>query len=381
MTKRRFRLLANIPIALGLTIPLAPAQQWTFLTDELPYARLGHSAVYNTGTNQMIVFGGNPYLPSGTLNDVWLLNNANGAAGTPSWVLEIPSGSVGAPPPRDGHVAVYDSANDRMIVFGGCLSGCAPVANDTWVLINATGAGGTPTWQQLSPAGALPAQRTWPAAVYDQINNRMIIFAGQNGSGDAGATLADVWVLANANGLGGTPVWTQLSPAGGPPSGQYAPTAVYDQAHNVMTVFGGDAQVTGKSTNAVWTLSNANGTGGTAVWTRILPNGAAGSPPPRLFHTATYDPGSNRMTIYAGQDNGFDLGDVWVLQNANGMGGPATWVKLAVTASARRVPTIRDTHTAVYDPGTNRMIVFGGGLNTVDGLSFATWVLTNANGL
>jgi hypothetical protein len=369
-------------MALGLTIPLALAQQWIYLTDEVPYARENHSAVYNSGTNQMIVFGGNLYTPAGNQNDVWLMNNANGATGTPSWIAEIPNGSPGAPAPRHSHIAVYDGVNDRMIVFGGCLEGCLPVANDTWVLINATGAGGTPTWQQLSPTGGPPAARALPTAVYDQVNNRMTIFAGQNGGG-SGGYYSDAWVLTNANGLGGAPAWTQLSPVGGPPLGLYGASAVYDQANNVMTVFGGLGPAQAQPTNAVWTLSNANGLGGSPVWKRIVANGASGSPARRAFHTATYDPGSNRMTIYAGQNStlGMDFGDVWVLENANGMGGAAAWVKLTVTASARLTPTSRDSHTAVYDPGTNRMIVFGGGLNLVDGISFGTWALTDANGL
>ena len=382
MTKRSFSLLVCLPMAMGLGVPLALAQQWTFLTDQAPYARSGHSAVYNPEANQMIVFGGG-FSPPGTTNDVWLMSNANAATGTPAWTLEIPNGSAGAPSPRYGHTAVYDSVNDRMIVFGGCLGGCLPVANDTWVLVNATGAGGTPTWQQLSPTGGPPAARTWPAAVYDQANNRMIVFAGQNGSGSGGATYGDVWVLSNANGLGGTPGWTRLSPTGGPPSGQYAASAVYDQVHNIMTVFGGGARGTGQPTSAVWTLSNANGLGGAPVWTELTANGAPGSPGRRIWQTATYDSASNRMTIYGGQGVLVAFGDVWALQNANGTGGAATWAKLTVVASARITPTERSVHTAVYDAGTNRMIVFGGQLNGggVDGLSWATWVLTDANGL
>jgi hypothetical protein len=34
--------------------------------------------------------------------------------------------------------------------------------------------------------------------------------------------------------------------------------------------------------NAVWTLSHANGLGGTPQWTNIVANGAAGSPPLRF---------------------------------------------------------------------------------------------------
>ena len=40
--------------------------------------------------------------------------------------------------------------------------------------------------------------------------NWMMIFGGCGGC-------TDPWVLANANGLGGTPTWTQLSPSDGPP--------------------------------------------------------------------------------------------------------------------------------------------------------------------
>lgn len=87
------------------------------------------------------------------------------------------------------------------------------------------------------------------------------------------------------------------------------------------------------------------------------------------------------MTIYAGTNSTSNFNDVWVLSNANGMGGSGTWLKLTVTPSARLTPSARVQHTAVYDPGSNRMMVFGGELNNGDGLSYATWVLTNANGL
>ena len=40
-----------------------------------------------------------------------------------------------------------------------------------------------------------------------------------------------------------------------------------DVANNRMTVFGGAAQGSGIATNAVWVLSNANGLGGTPAWT------------------------------------------------------------------------------------------------------------------
>jgi hypothetical protein len=61
---------------------------------------------------------------------------------------------------------------------------------------------------------------------------------------------------------------------------------VYDSSNNIMSVFGGENATVSADTNGVWTLSNANGLGGTPQWTNIVPDGAAGSPPQRLGHSA-----------------------------------------------------------------------------------------------
>ena len=101
--------------------------------------------------------------------------------------------------------------------------------------------------------------------MYDQANNRMIVFAGDNNS----VTFPDVWVLEHANGLSGTPVWTQLSPTRRPPAGQSGVTAGYDTVNNLMIVFDGASFELPKvrPTNAVWTLSHANALGGAPQWT------------------------------------------------------------------------------------------------------------------
>src|SRR2546427_3770946 len=65
-----------------------------------------------------------------------------------------------------------------------------------------------PSWTQLSPTGALPGIRGGAAATYDPATNAMTVFGGTHGTN--GAQLNDVWVLKHANGLGGTPSWTQL---------------------------------------------------------------------------------------------------------------------------------------------------------------------------
>src|SRR5256885_14573931 len=75
-----------------------------------------------------------------------------------------------------------------------------------------------------------------------------------------GASYNDVWVLSNANGLGGTPGWTNTVAQGaaGSPLGRVQPAAVYDASGKRMILFGGDIFTT--YYNDVWVLSNANAT-------------------------------------------------------------------------------------------------------------------------
>ena len=110
--------------------------------------------------------------------------------------------------------------------------------------------------------------------------------------------------------------------------------------------------------NAVWTLSNANGMGGTPVWQKLV--SAELAPSPRIGHRAFYDPSTNRMTVFAGSPGNYPeittFNDTWVLSNANGKSGLPAWTKLAptFTSPARGLPGGRVDHTVVYDSTTNR---------------------------
>jgi hypothetical protein len=328
----------------------------------------------------MIVFGG--LTDSIPHNDVLALTNANGMGGAAQWITLIPDGAVGSPPARVGHSAVLDSANNRLIVFGGCVTACF---NDVWVLLDANGVGGAPTWQQLFPSGTAPSPRLYHTAVYDPTNNRIIIFAGLSVGGNG--SLPDVWVLSNANGLGGTPTWTQLSPVGGPPLGQIGHTSIYDSSHNIMMVFGGLIDGETKSTNAAWTLSHANGLGGQPTWRNLVADEVPGSPAKRSFHTAVYDPTTNRMIVFAGSPGTLAtqfagaLNDTWVLTSANGTGGAPHWTKLSPKAGLPEgiLPAARANHTAFFDPVNNVMTIYGG--VTFEAFFNSAWILTHANGL
>jgi hypothetical protein len=345
----------------GLTFSiLAPTGQiWTQLmpAGDPPSAREAQSAVFDAAAQQMIIFGG--FNGTTETNDTWSLSTS----ANPQWT-NVETG--GTPPPaRDGHSAVYDSTNSIMTIFGGATSdGCA---SDVWSLSNADGVNGTPGWTQLTPAGTPPSARALHNAVYDPASNNMIVFGGADCPGET--FYNDVWILSHANGLGGTPAWTQLSPTGTPPAAREGASAVYDPVSNELILFGGAGA--SPKFNDVWILSNANGTGGTPAWTQLLPPG--GPPLARVGHTAIYSSAANSMTVYGGSNVG-DLSDVWLLTSANGLNGTPAWIQLA---PAGTLPPARANHSSVFDSTGNRMIVFGG-----DGaLKNDSWVLSHASSI
>jgi hypothetical protein len=328
-------------IAAALAPAIAEAQTWSqhVTAGGGPVSPGGAypSVAVDQANRRAIAYGGIPHVP-----DVWILENVDAAGGPPTWHALATSGVQ--PTTRHAHGMAYDAASNRLMVFGGCAGGCLPTLNDVWVLTNANGAGGPAQWMQLFPAGAAPAGRAHPGVVYDAATNRLIVFGGQNGSGFGGATFADVWVLTNANGVGGASAWQPLSPAGGPPPGQYGPAATYDSTLNRLTVFGGGAQGTGDPTNAVWDLDHANGLGGTPTWSNVIAEAAAGSPPPTAFARAAYDPANNR-TLYLGTTP-----DVWVLLRS---GSGATWKQFPASG-----PPPSPLALLAYTPATARLTVF-----------------------
>lgn len=92
-------------------------------------------------------------------------------------------------------------------------------------------------WQRQCPATPGPGARYGSASAYDDAKDRLIVFGGRTAS----AEVADIWVLENATGLGGTPLWTPLTAGGGPSARQRA-SAAYDETSNRLIVSGGCAQ-------------------------------------------------------------------------------------------------------------------------------------------
>ncbi|PYX45242.1 MAG: hypothetical protein DMG79_19670, partial [Acidobacteria bacterium] len=216
-----------------LTVNSAVSQPgWS---EEGPLARLSHSTVYDSATQQMIVFGGQVPSGSNNLNDVWLATTSLTPSATLTWTVLQPTGTK--PSARFGHIAAYDQNTNRMLLFGGGEGQPGPCANDTWVLDGANGKSAA-NWIELNPSGTAPSARVHHTGAYDSASNTLTVFGGND---CATGFFNDVWVLSNANGEGGTPTWNKLTPSGSPPAARESSTAIYDSVSHIMTIYGGDA--------------------------------------------------------------------------------------------------------------------------------------------
>lgn len=175
-------------------LELEEPRGWSQLSPELPVpaARTGATLTpFGDGTH-LLLFGGSgdalffcspvPLCSAGLLNDTWVYDTQRA-----TW-MEVPA--AGAPEPRVGHAAAYDSESGVVVVFGG-----AKLANatnrtgsnlgDTWAWLPETR-----EWRAMSPP-ELPPARSFHAMAYDPRLDLVVMWGGDTTEG--GIADREVW--------------------------------------------------------------------------------------------------------------------------------------------------------------------------------------------
>lgn len=221
--------------------------------------------------------------------------------------------------PRARQMAAYDSARQRLVVYGGVADesayGPSGVDGETWER--------DPSRHWTHIAGAGPGKRRHAMMAYDVQRSVVVLFGGLD---DLGQIRGDTWEY---NGT-----WHQASPTASPMP-RWLGAMAYNSTTKKIVMFGG-ATANG-ATNELWEYDGTTWTPGTST-----------SPPSaRTDHVMAFDAGRNTMVVFGGSAGA----QTWELP-ASG-----TWVQVLGTQ-----PAAYNDGSAAYLPARQRIVYFGGRL-------------------
>ncbi|MFX1254392.1 MAG: Kelch repeat-containing protein [Promethearchaeota archaeon] len=254
-----------------------------------PSPRYNPAMTYDSLNNKLILFGG--YESNGYLRDTWTYDYS-----TNQWTQIFPLTSPGV---RHSHAMVYDSANQKVILFGGHNQQF--ILNDTWVYDFSSN-----NWTQMFPQTG-PSVRYGHTMVYDPVNQKVILFGG-HADVSYGEINNDLWTYDYSSNN-----WAEFSP-NTKPDVRYWHGMAYDEDNEKIILFGG------------WTFSS-NGTEiiyddnwiydqGVNEWTQTSP---VLHPPARYLHSMVYDSVNHKVILFGGYNGTSPIGNTWVYDVSDNM--------------------------------------------------------------
>jgi len=162
-----------------------------------PDARYGSAITYDSESDRVILFGGNPSATTttSTFSDTWEYDYELDRWAEVSTTGHPPAGYTGK--------MAYDSESDKVVFFGGYPDNSE--RNQTWIFdLNAN------LWTQVSP-NPHPDGRFRHYMVYDVESDSVIMFGGMTGDWFSEETVLDTTWSYDEN----DDVWTQLSALSG----------------------------------------------------------------------------------------------------------------------------------------------------------------------
>lgn len=277
-----------------------------------PSPRYQLAMVYDSEQEKTILFGG--YLGGKHLDDMWQWDGTR-------WL------SRGTYPQlaRSGHTLAFDRDRNRVILFGG--SDSTGKQRSTWEF------DGT-LWMKTVEDG--PPAVHGPQIVYDAERKKTILFGGRGTIENRNN--GDTWEYDGKR-------WKQISSTG--PAGRTLHTIVYDEARGIIVLFGGNAsegqldleKIIAGIRGDTWEWDGER-------WKEIPIKG----PPARDHHAMAYDAERKKVVIFGGFNRAY-LGDTWEYDGRQ-------WVQVDSTG-----PMVRGGKPGMaYDKARKRIILFGGGI-------------------
>ena len=253
-----------------------PLNSWTQVLVEGPGPgpRHGHTAVWDSNSRSMLVFGGK--LLGNAFSELWQF-----ACNSESWQQLIPSTELRR---RAYHSAAWDEGGRTMLVFGGDDNEVLGdlqlynVAQNLWIASTAQG----------------PGPRMRHTAVWDDVTDAMLVLGGWDGQ----RYLSDLWRYDRWAGS-----WAELSAGPLPRAGH---GAAWDPVSLSMLVFGGVQNASGNRSydHALYNYSLLSG------WTELPTDPSLPSPSGRSDMTMVWDSAARGLFLFGGFNSSF-LRDTW----------------------------------------------------------------------
>jgi len=275
-----------------------------------PTPRFGHAMAFDSTNNIIILFGGTD--EQGQQQDTWVYD-----VKTDTWTERFPNKS---PSMRRCHAMVYDSADAKIVLFGG-LNGTEQL-DDSWVYDVASNA-----WIQKDPVDK-PSARYMHRMVYDPFSDYIVLFGGYDGNNNDETWLYDLDL----------DTWTQTD-SDQEPSARYGQGMVHDLSANKVVLFGG---YDGNNDDETWLYDVDS-----KEWTNVNPDQ---NPPARHYLGMVYD-SANEKTVLFGGNNLDKLGDTWLYDYETN-----NWTQQGQVAN----PSARDAFGMAYDSDNDKIVLFGG---------------------
>ncbi|HEX5216125.1 MAG TPA: kelch repeat-containing protein [Vicinamibacterales bacterium] len=271
-----------------------------------------HVMAYDNDRDVMFLYGGGS-------SEAWEYTFATQTWG---WYYVLGPGA------RVGAAMVYERARQKMLLFGGRtrVFGALGSKNaDTWQWDTTAR-----TWTNISP-GISPSARDDHAMAYDPARNRVILFGGRNGAGNA---LGDTWLWNGSS-------WTDVTATANGPSARFGSVMAYDAVRQTVVLFGGDTGAQKRNETFEWD-------GQLERWVQKFPGGSL--PPARAFAAlSSFDTTAPGVLLFGGSGASL-LNDSWVWNGA-------AWTQLA---SSGATPTARQYPVMVYNSAARRVLLYGG---------------------
>ena len=302
---------------------------WTNIApSNQPSGRYGHSMVYNSKHDKIILFGG--VEAGGEDDQTWAYDLTIN-----KWIDMDPSNQPSA---RFGHSMVYNSRHDKVILFGGAGPSVGYGDDETWVYDLETN-----TWTNMTYSPK-PSKRFSHSTAYDSKNDKVILFGGS--LGEFGPSDDETWAYDLD-----TNMWTNMTSSTRPSERQTFSMA-YDSKNDKVILFGGlDA---GGNDDETWAYELT-----TNAWTNKAPST---QPSERRTFSMAYDSKNDKVILFGGWDAGGNDDETWAYDLTTN-----AWTNMNPSTQ----PSEREYHSMVYNSVHEKLILFGGDDGSLDD---ETWV-------